>query len=94
MSFKWMPVVLEDRCTGCGLCVEACGPRSLALTDGIAELVAPDTCGSEEHCISVCKDEAIQMTWVAFEGDRTVGRWRVNSESEDPLGVSTEGGGR
>jgi Na+-translocating ferredoxin:NAD+ oxidoreductase RNF subunit RnfB len=72
---KWMPIVLEDRCTGCGLCVEACGPKSLAIADDVAALVLPDTCGSEEHCISACKDEAIQMAWLPFSRNRNVGRW-------------------
>jgi len=71
---KSMPIVLEDRCTGCGLCVEACGPKSLAMADGVAALVLPDT-RSEEHCISACKDEAIQMAWLPFSGNRNVGRW-------------------
>ena len=75
MADKSMPIVLEDRCTGRGLCVEACGPKSLAMADGVAALVLPDTCGSEEHCISACKDEAIQMAWLPFSGNRNVGRW-------------------
>jgi len=72
---KWMPAILEDRCTGCGLCVEACGPKSLVMVEGVAVLGFPDTCGSEEHCIAVCKDEAIQMTWLPFSGNRNTGRW-------------------
>lgn len=80
MAGKWMPVILEERCTGCGLCVEACGPKSLAMVDGIASLVSPDTCGSEEHCISVCADDAIQMAWLLFSGNRAVGRW--NDETQ------------
>lgn len=77
---KWMPIILTDRCTGCGLCVDACGPRSLAMLDGIAVLTLPDTCGSEEHCILACPDEAIQMAWLPFWGDRTVGRWSNEAE--------------
>jgi formate hydrogenlyase subunit 6/NADH:ubiquinone oxidoreductase subunit I len=38
---KWMPTIPEDQCTGCGLCVEACGPRSLAMMDGIVVLALP-----------------------------------------------------
>ena len=76
MAFKWMPVVDEDRCTGCGLCVDACGPKSLEMVNGIATLVLPDTCGSEEHCIVVCRDEAIRMAWLPFSGDKSVGQWR------------------
>ena len=73
---KWMPAILADRCTGCGLCVDACDPKSLAMVGGIAVLTLPETCGSEEHCIAVCRDDAIQMAWLSFSGDRSVGKWR------------------
>ena len=72
---KWMPVILKEDCTGCGLCVEACGPKSLIMMDRIAALAFPETCGSEEHCISVCRDDAIQMAWLPFSGDKGVGKW-------------------
>ena len=79
---KWMPIILADQCTGCGLCEDACGPKSLAMVDGLAVLVLPDTCGSEEHCISACRDEAIQMAWLPFSGDRAIGRWSDETERE------------
>jgi MinD superfamily P-loop ATPase len=78
---KWMPAILEDQCTGCGLCVEACGPKSLVMAEGVAVLAFPDTCGSEEHCIAVCKDDAIQMAWLPFSGNRNTGRWNEVVES-------------
>jgi hypothetical protein len=45
------------------------------MTDGFAALALPDTCGSEEHCISVCQDDAIHMAWLPFSGSRSVGKW-------------------
>lgn len=72
---KWVPVIAADRCTGCGLCVEACGPACLKMVDNMAVLVRPDQCGSEEHCIAPCRDDAIRMDWVPTEGNRAVGRW-------------------
>lgn len=33
------------------------------------------TWGSEGHCSSACKDEAIQMGWMLFSGNGHVGRW-------------------
>lgn len=75
MADKWMPIILPVLCTGCGLCVEACGPRSLAMDEDKAVLAFPDTCGSEEHCISACPEDAIQMSWQPFSGDRSTGRW-------------------
>ena len=82
MSYKWMPVISAERCTGCGLCVDACGPRSLAMVNGVAALTEPRTCGSEEHCIAVCRDEAIEMRWIPFVGDETVGKWKGEPQSK------------
>lgn len=79
-----MPEILDALCTGCGLCVEACGPRSLAMKDGVAALAFPDTCGSEEHCISACPEEAIRMVWLEFRGNRDVGKWRELRGTSQP----------
>lgn len=73
--YKWMPIVSEDSCNGCGLCVEACGPRSLAVEGGVAVLALPDTCGSEEHCIGICPSDSIRMAWLPFSGDENRGQW-------------------
>ncbi|MCW5979684.1 MAG: 4Fe-4S binding protein [Bryobacteraceae bacterium] len=77
LTEKWVPVIREENCTGCGLCVDACGPNSLDLVDGIAVLVRPHTCGSEEHCIGVCEDDAIQMAWVPMSVGKDCGKWRT-----------------
>jgi NAD-dependent dihydropyrimidine dehydrogenase PreA subunit len=77
--FKWLPVIRAELCTGCGRCVEACGPRSLAIVDQVAVLLHPETCGSEEHCIAPCPEAAIRMEWVRWTlpgSDRNRGRWR------------------
>ncbi len=76
-TLKWVPVIDEERCTGCNRCVEACGPKSLEVRNGVAVLARPDTCGSEEHCIKPCPEEAIRMAWVQYEGNRARGRWQV-----------------
>jgi NAD-dependent dihydropyrimidine dehydrogenase PreA subunit len=72
---KWLPLVNVSRCTGCNRCVLACGPDSLELQHGVVVLVRPETCGSEGHCISACRESAIQMGWVEMQGDRTRGKW-------------------
>lgn len=75
-AYKRVPVIDEERCTGCRLCADACGPNCIDIVDRKAVLARPDTCGSEEHCIEPCQDDAIRMAWVPIKGDRSVGRWR------------------
>lgn len=75
MLFKWLPVISADRCTGCGLCVHVCTPSCLKIELDVAVLTDPNVCGSEDHCIPVCNDKAIQMEWVAAQGDKKIGQW-------------------
>lgn len=79
MNFKWLPVVDVDICDGCGKCVEACGPRCLAIIQNIATLADPERCGSEEHCIEPCPQNAIRMEWLQWEGDEEIGKWQASN---------------
>jgi Na+-translocating ferredoxin:NAD+ oxidoreductase RNF subunit RnfB len=89
---KWMPAITEVLCTGCGLCVEACGPKSLAMADGKAVLASPDTCGSEEHCISACPEDAIRMAWFPLSSNPAVGKWALSAHREyEPLESQSNG---
>ena len=76
MRAKWIPVVDARKCTGCSRCVEVCSVRCLEIEAGIAALPRPESCGSEEHCITECRDDAIQMAFVPMEGNEAVGVWR------------------
>ena len=94
MDYKWLPVIAEDLCTGCGLCVAACGPACLEVTDQIAILERPAECGSEEHCIAACPEDAIRMAWVLSEGDQSLGCWRSEEQIRAgfcvaPVGIPT-----
>ena len=86
MDSKWIPVVIEESCSGCNLCFAACGQACLELEASVAVLARPNECGSEEHCIGVCPEDAIHMAWVPMEGDRTVGQWRRFVDPEERLG--------
>lgn len=75
LTYKWLPVVDEELCTGCGLCAEACGPKCLGITNDVATLLCADKCGSEEHCLPACPEAAIKMQWIPLRGDANVGMW-------------------
>lgn len=77
LTHKWMPVIDESKCSGCTLCASACGPGCLEMEDSIAVLTVPEACGSEEHCIGVCAEDAIHMAWLPWTGDTTRGKWQA-----------------
>jgi MinD superfamily P-loop ATPase len=77
-GYKWLPVVDASKCTGCALCANACGPGCLVMRQEVAVLAEPEVCGSEEHCIGLCTDDAIHMAWVPWSGNRARGLWRAD----------------
>jgi 2-oxoglutarate ferredoxin oxidoreductase subunit delta len=62
-------VVAEERCKGCGLCVDVCQPHSLALDEGavnamghhVVRLVDADACTSCAKCARVCPDAVLSI---------------------------------
>ena len=83
-THKWMSVIDEDKCSGCGLCVSACGPACLEMPNVVAVLTLPEACGSEEHCIGVCADDAIGMAWLPWIGDTSRGKWQTCASRAAP----------
>ncbi|MBN1976630.1 MAG: 4Fe-4S binding protein [Anaerolineae bacterium] len=53
-----MIYVDEERCTGCGLCVEACPTGAMRLADGVAQ-VEQSLCRECQVCLSACPNGAV-----------------------------------
>ena len=53
-----MVFVDADRCTGCGLCMEACPNSAISVTDGVAR-IEQALCRECEVCLSTCPTGAI-----------------------------------
>lgn len=49
----------EERCTGCGACVEVCPVGAIALLDGRAR-VDDELCTGCQVCVDACPQDAIQ----------------------------------
>jgi len=49
----------EEKCTGCGLCVNACHEKAIAIVNGKAKLVREDYCDGLGNCLPVCPTNAI-----------------------------------
>ena len=51
----------EEKCTGCGLCAEACHEGAIAMIDGKAKLVRDDFCDGFGDCLPTCPADAISF---------------------------------
>ena len=51
----------EEKCNGCGLCVEACHEGALQIIDGKARLISESYCDGLGACLPECPTGAISI---------------------------------
>ena len=51
----------EDKCNGCGLCIDACHEGALQLVDGKAKLISESYCDGLGDCLPECPTGAITI---------------------------------
>jgi 2-oxoglutarate ferredoxin oxidoreductase subunit delta len=54
-------VIDEDKCIGCGACVDVCPPKILYLKEGKCKVSDESKCGKHKCCEKVCPIDAIKI---------------------------------
>ena len=54
-----MPVVEQEKCNGCGLCLSVCTCGALILVDNVITIIETEDCGWCTLCEAVCPTGAI-----------------------------------
>ena len=58
----YTPTVDQDKCVGCGECVDVCPAEVYDLQDGKSNPVNAEECLGCESCVEVCQQSAITIT--------------------------------
>lgn len=74
----------EEKCIGCGLCVDACHEGAIGMVDGKAKLLRDDYCDGLGDCLPACPTDAISFEErEALEYDEeAVKRNQMNKQGE------------
>ena len=76
----------EDKCVGCGLCVNACHQGALKLIDGKAKLVSETYCDGLGMCLPKCPTKALQIIEKNVESfDKNRKGEKMNNEKKNTL---------
>lgn len=63
-----LPLIDEQRCTGCGECETRCPTQTVAVIGGVATVINPPACTFCEICESYCPEGAIGRPFtITFE---------------------------
>jgi len=56
------PIVIEEKCVGCGDCVDICPQDVFEIQNDKSVVVNADECVECESCIEACEEDAIELT--------------------------------
>ena len=63
MAMAEMPVIEQEKCNGCGLCVSVCSCNALVLVDNAITIIEVEECDWCTQCEAVCPTGAISCPY-------------------------------
>lgn len=85
----------EEKCTGCGLCADACHEGAIVMENGKARLIREDYCDGLGDCLPVCPADAIRMTEreaAAYDEEAVKARMALQRQNAEKYRNSGEDG--
>lgn len=58
-----MPVIDQEKCNGCGLCIEVCACGALQMVNGVVVVRETEDCGWCLQCDLVCPTGAVSCSF-------------------------------
>ena len=55
-------LVDEEKCNGCGWCIETCEYGAITLHPNTHKVIICDTCNGDPKCIPLCPESALSLT--------------------------------
>lgn len=85
-----MILIKQERCTGCGMCLDVCPHGALYLLEGKA-VVDEALCRECEVCVAACPEQAILISETVRESASAPSRVPAIQRKPDVIHVRTEG---
>jgi NAD-dependent dihydropyrimidine dehydrogenase PreA subunit len=59
----WLPIINQEKCTACGLCVTHCPTQVIKLVNDLLNFDKPDNCTYCGLCEEICPAGAVSLVY-------------------------------